>query len=288
MPATSPPNWSKPNAWRGAALLVASWAGRGSLARGRLDSQAGEAASDPGSAWDRQRYDRTPVRLLPPDSLVRTGPVDHGDWSYRPVLGWLIRRRYHLIRRLLPARRVPRLLEIGYGSGIFLPELAECCDELHGIDVHSCSAEVMDKLRGQGVDATLVCGSAAELPYEDQSFDCLVALSSLEFIRDIGLAARELHRVLRPDGRLIFVTPASNLVLDGALRLLTGESARQDFEGRREGLLPTLEQHFIVERRNAFPTLVPSPLQLYRAYRMVRRPAMTSPAQSCPGDRCTT
>ena len=76
------------------------------------------------------------MTLLPPKDLRATSRIDHADWNYRPVLGYVQRRRFSLIRRLMGERRFRSLLEIGYGSGIFLPELARHADNLVGIDVH--------------------------------------------------------------------------------------------------------------------------------------------------------
>jgi ubiquinone/menaquinone biosynthesis C-methylase UbiE len=222
-------------------------------------------------AWDASPRVYGPMKLLPLESLLRTGPVDHGDWSYRRTLGWLMWKRYRLVQALLPAKRVGSVLEIGYGSGIFLPELAKHCETLQGIDVHAFNEAVTAKLREHDITAMLVSGSAEDLPYADRTFDCLVALSSLEFIPDIRRAASEMCRVLRPNGRLIFVTPASNPLVDAALRILTGESAKKDFEERREQLMPALNEYFTVERQHSFPAATSSCFSLYWAYRMTRR-----------------
>src|SRR4051794_37118264 len=80
-----------------------------------------------GAIWVRALAMR--IRLLPYRSLLKTGPVDHADWNYRPLLGWIMGRRFALFRKLLPAGKAGALLEIGYGSGVFMPELARHCNE---------------------------------------------------------------------------------------------------------------------------------------------------------------
>jgi hypothetical protein len=60
---------------------------------------------------------------LPEQTLLTTGTVDHGNWNYRPILGPIQQIRFYLIRSRLRGSYAQRLLEIGYGSGIFLPEL---------------------------------------------------------------------------------------------------------------------------------------------------------------------
>jgi len=208
------------------------------------------------------------IRLLPLQDLVRTGPVDHADWNYRPVLGILQRRRFQLATALLPRQSIQRLLEVGYGSGVFLPELARHCEELHGIDTHASAADVLGKLLPHGVAPSLAQGSAEALPYDDGFFDCIVAVSALEFVPDIDSAARELARVLKPSGRLVLVTPGHSPLLDWGLRFATGARARHDYAHRRERLLPALSAHFSVEAKRQFPPLLSRALCLYTALRM--------------------
>jgi len=193
------------------------------------------------------------LQLLPPAALIKTGIVDHAEWNYRPLLGWIQRLRFLLIRRLLPPGRVAWTLEVGYGSGIFMPELSSHCEELYGIDVHARTSAVTGVLASYAVRAELFSGSVESLPFEDESFDCIVSVSSLEFVRDIGAAGREMARTLRSGGRLVMVTPGHSPLLDFGLKMMTGESARKDYETRREALMPGLLQHFQIDRNRSFP-----------------------------------
>jgi len=57
---------------------------------------------------------------------------------------------------------------------------------------------------------TQVAGSAAELPFEDGSFDVVLSLEMLEHVAPVDREAclREMLRVLRPGGRLVLTFPA--------------------------------------------------------------------------------
>lgn len=200
------------------------------------------------------------MNLLPEKDLIRTSPVDHADWNYRPLLSWIMRRRFGLILGLLPRTRVPRLLEIGFGSGVFLPELAQWCDELYGVDIHDNVQAVQSRLECHGLDARLSRQSAACLDFPDAFFDVIVSVSALEFVEDIAPAARALKRVLAPNGCLIAVMPNKSALLDFALRAATGEDANRDYKGRREFVLPALLKYFRVCRKKAFAPI-------YAAYR---------------------
>lgn len=180
------------------------------------------------------------MRLLPRKSLIKTSSADHADWNYKPVLGWIQRLRFELAASLIGAQRYGRLLEIGYGSGVFMPELAKYCGELYGVDPHDHGPDVAAKLAAQGVTANLHSSGAESLPFCDDSFDCVVAVSSLEFVSDLEQVCQEIDRVLTPNGRLVVITPGLTPVID------TGNSPKDEFGDRRELILPTLQRWFSV------------------------------------------
>jgi len=208
------------------------------------------------------------LTLLPQSFLVRTGPVDHAVWNYGGLLGVIQRRRFWLVLRLLSSRTFKSVLEVGYGSGVFLPELAKRCSELYGIDIHTCDREVTAALSRVGVHATLRSGSVTAMPFSDASFDCLVAVSALEFVDDLDAACAEIARILRPDGTLVVVTPGHSVLLDLGLRFLTGQSAKMDFGDRREKIEPALQRHFKVLQRRHFPPFVPAAGRVYCSFLM--------------------
>jgi SAM-dependent methyltransferase len=215
----------------------------------------------------------TELRLLPKSALVRTSEVDHPDWNYRPLLGAVQRMRFRIVRKLLADNGFDRLLEIGYGSGVFMPELGRHCAELHGIDPHPHRAEVETHLAGQGIHAKLAQGSVESLPYDDDHFDCAVAISTLEYVPDIGSACREILRVLKPGGVLAVVTPGATRLWDLALRLSTGESPSQ-YADRRQRLQPELRRHFTLAREVGVPTLSFPSVRLYTGL-LLRPPTST-------------
>jgi 2-polyprenyl-3-methyl-5-hydroxy-6-metoxy-1,4-benzoquinol methylase len=202
------------------------------------------------------------LKLLPKSALVRTSDVDHPDWNYRFFLGAVQRLRFRMVRELLADIQFGGLLEIGYGSGVFMPELARHCTDLHGIDPHPHRTAVTNHLAEQGIRVTLAQGTVESLPYEDTRFDCAVAISTLEYVPDIDTACEELRRVLKPHGVLAVVTPGANKLWDLALRLSTGESPTQ-YAGRRQRLQPTLRRHFELVREVRVPALSPPAVRLY-------------------------
>jgi len=205
--------------------------------------------------------------LLPESALQATSPVDHPEWNYRPLLGIVQRLRFHIALNLLGTDRFGRILEIGYGSGVFMPELTKRCDELYGVDPHPHTAEVASNLARHGITASLSKHSVESLPYPTGHFDCVVTVSSLEYVPDIDAACQEVRRVLVPGGTFVVVTPGATPLWDLALRLGTGESPSQ-YADRRQKLRPALHRHFRPVRDVGIPPFGGRFLRLYTGLRL--------------------
>jgi ubiquinone/menaquinone biosynthesis C-methylase UbiE len=61
------------------------------------------------------------------------------------------------------------------------------------------------KVREQNSQATVLRAPAEDLPFEDASFDTVVSTLVLCGVDNQSRALREIRRVLRPGGRLIFI-----------------------------------------------------------------------------------
>lgn len=213
------------------------------------------------------------LHLLPRDALVKTNDLDQADWNFRPVLGWVQRLRLRCVASVLASRPpASRLLEVGYGSGIFMPELARHADDRFGADVHANGAAVGTTLAVHGAPARLVRAAAGALPYRNGAFDTVITVSTLEFVPDVAAAVAELVRVTAPGGRLVIVTPGESALLDLGLRVLSGERAEDTFQGRRRLVVPAVERSArIIEVRTLPVGIGRRLLPLYRV--LVATPA---------------
>lgn len=205
--------------------------------------------------------------LLPAGEVAATGPVDHPGWNYRPVVGVVQRVRFRVLVELLAGDRFRRLLEVGYGSGVFLPELARHCTELYGVDPHDHADRVAAVVRRHGVEAALARGTAEELRFETGWFDCVVAVSALEYVPDLEAACREIRRVLVPGGVLAVVTPGATRLWDPLLRVATRQGPGQ-YGDRRQRLQPLLRRHFQLARQVRVPIASPAAVRLYTGLRL--------------------
>ncbi|MBI2383045.1 MAG: class I SAM-dependent methyltransferase [Gammaproteobacteria bacterium] len=99
-----------------------------------------------------------------------------------------------------------KVLEIGIGTGRNLPFYdARKLESLSGLDPAAQMHRLAQKrMRKAGLNVRLLTLSAEEISEADASFDTLVMTFTLCSIPDPVKAVREMRRVLKPDGRLLF------------------------------------------------------------------------------------
>ena len=128
---------------------------------------------------------------------------------------WIVPHLCHLSmrnKRLLPYRRrvvaaaEGQVLEVGIGSGVNLPLYGVNVTRVLGLEP---SPKLIDMAwqaaRQTSVPTALLKGSAEQIPLEDRTIDTVVMTWVGCSIPDPGRALREMRRVLRPGGRLLFV-----------------------------------------------------------------------------------
>jgi len=133
------------------------------------------------------------------------------------------RERSEWVASLLDLKPHERVLEIGFGPGTDIARASRAAAFVAGVDhseamVRQASSRNQEAIREGRVELKL--GVAAQLPYPDAQFDCVFAINSAQFWKDLPKPLGEIRRVLKPGGRvLLAVQPRSK----GA----TDETARQ-------------------------------------------------------------
>ena len=109
-------------------------------------------------------------------------------------------------RRELLAQAHGRVLEIGGGTGANLPLYGAAVSSLTVTEPEEPMARWLERrVKDQHRPIELVRASAEKLPFEDGSFDFVVSTLVLCSVQDQPRALAELRRVLKPDGRLLFI-----------------------------------------------------------------------------------
>jgi ubiquinone/menaquinone biosynthesis C-methylase UbiE len=108
-------------------------------------------------------------------------------------------------RRQVLADARGRCLEIGAGTGLNLDRWPEVDELVLSEPDRHMAARLRRKLEGSGRPAEVVQAPAERLPFPDASFDTVALTYVLCTVPDPTAALREIDRVLRPGGRLLFM-----------------------------------------------------------------------------------
>jgi arsenite methyltransferase len=122
-------------------------------------------------------------------------------YSTRDVL-----RRRELVRAAVGARSGDRVLDVGCGPGFYITELLEAVGRegaVVGVDISADMLAVAAKRAAGHGNVEFHEAGAASLPVPDASFERAVCVQVLEYVRDVPAALAEMHRVLRPGGRML-------------------------------------------------------------------------------------
>ena len=123
-----------------------------------------------------------------------------------PFSGWVRPQACVADAAALLADAYGRVVEIGAGTGLNIAHYPEAVTELMliepepGMRKHSPVA-----LRQHGCATKIVDASAEHLPLADASVDTVVSTLALCTVDEPERALREIARVLRPDGQLLFI-----------------------------------------------------------------------------------
>jgi SAM-dependent methyltransferase len=114
------------------------------------------------------------------------------------------RRLYRMAEQdIFDLYRGGSVLEVGPGNGNLLERLLkrEPNFDYTGLDISSDLVEFMRE-KFSGTSAGFVEGDVCELPFEDSTFNLVIATGTICHWRDPDLGLREIERVLKPGGSL--------------------------------------------------------------------------------------
>lgn len=96
------------------------------------------------------------------------------------------------------------VLEIGCGSGIDSLEFARHGAKVAAVDFTENAVKLTEELAKEaGLTVNVAKGDAKKLNFADNYFDCVYSYGVLHHIPDIEKALEEIHRVLKPGGKVM-------------------------------------------------------------------------------------
>lgn len=150
---------------------------------------------------DRASLDKDPAEV----AAMFDGVAKRYDIT-NTVLSFAQDRRWRkATRKALALTRDDVVLDLAAGTAVSTAELATSGAKCVAADFSLGMLKA-----GAGRDVPKVAADALALPFADQSFDAATISFGLRNVHDVATALEELHRVLKPGGRLViceFSTP---------------------------------------------------------------------------------
>jgi 2-polyprenyl-3-methyl-5-hydroxy-6-metoxy-1,4-benzoquinol methylase len=129
--------------------------------------------------------------------------------SRNPTRRWLHNSRRDwitdAIRKL--GLRGERALEIGPGSGVYIPLLKESCREVHVADCEQAYLSAIEKRYASDSGVKISVDDITQSKLPSDHFDLVLCTEVVEHIPDSRPAFKHLARVLKPDGVMVVSTP---------------------------------------------------------------------------------
>src|SRR4051794_36111648 len=125
---------------------------------------------------------------------------------YDSLMSGTERAGLHARRRDLLSLARGEVLEVGGGTGVNIELYGDAVTDLTITEPEApMLGRLQTRVRKCGRQARAIRAPAEDLPFDDDSFDVVVSTLVLCTVDDQPHAVRELRRVLRPGGRLLFI-----------------------------------------------------------------------------------
>jgi len=212
------------------------------------------------------------MKLIIPkkEALVKTNIEDVLEFYYKPVFSYIYRKRLKMCAKLLDGHKFNKLLDAGYGTGIFFFTLKQVSKELYGIDEHKKNKEVMKRCKENGLNLKLISGNiSSKLPYKNDTFDCIVTISMLEHIKDLDKVMNEFYRILKKDGYLIACFPVKNKITDTFFRMIAPfwkekvDIVNEFHISSHKDIIRAVKKKFEILKLSKFPLFLPLDISSY-------------------------
>ena len=141
-------------------------------------------------------------------------------WLHCTRRNWII----SAIHKYAPGTPAEAALEVGPGSGIYLPVLSKLFSKVIAVDIEHAYLEHVKLLLPKYQNISLLIDDMISSKLADGSFDLVLCSEVIEHTKFSSTMLKEINRILKPGGILILSTPQrySTLELTARFALLPG------------------------------------------------------------------
>ena len=108
------------------------------------------------------------------------------------------------------------LLDVGTGTGVFLPFLLSKIGSSGHIVALDFAEEMLKKAMAKGFNGNIdyLCADITNIPLDDEIFDTVVCYSSFPHLQDKSRALAEINRVIKSGGKLLICHTSSRATIN--------------------------------------------------------------------------
>ncbi len=210
------------------------------------------------------RIDREELEQFSKDVYVDS-PVYFSKSRFVRFINW---QKLDSTVRLIPENDNRMVLDFACGNGVMLPTLANRFKTVVGIDLHTEAAERLKK-RYKLDNVINVTANGLMLPFKDNFFSTIVSASTLEHFYELDSVLKELARIIKPGGHLIFLVPSENLFYQIG-RVFLGYTKPEDHYHTAKEIEIAIKKHFKLKTIRSLPFNLPGFISVYRLGRAVK------------------
>lgn len=138
----------------------------------------------------------------------------YGARARKGLWGWLKAKEMFAVREEVKSavanlKHTPKVLDVGCGVGLYSEMLGREISPLEIVGIDKSPAMLQEFLKrgfkGYSLDIE-------KEPFPQETFDIILLLGVLEFTRDVAMVQLSLKRSLAPNGEVLVLVPAVNLL----------------------------------------------------------------------------
>ena len=106
------------------------------------------------------------------------------------------------------------VLDLGCGGGRNIEYFLTKADKVYGLDHSEASVKITSERNKEAIESgrcKILLGDVKSLPFEDESIDAVTAFETIYFWNDIEECFKEIHRVLKKDGKFLICNEISSM-----------------------------------------------------------------------------
>lgn len=145
--------------------------------------------------------------------VAKTTPMRTHYNSKNPIERWLWQRKKHVIKDMLGRISYARVIDVGCGDGGLLEVVKSNC-MYTGVDISPVQLGSFRRAlkKSKRKNVCLVRSDVTKLPFPKDSFDLAFACDVLEHVLDPTKVFKEIHRIVKKGGYIIFSIPNERLL----------------------------------------------------------------------------